>query len=181
MTFPQRAGGVSGLVLMLTTSGSKHNPGWVENVGTCVRGCEASLMVTLRCARGRSGRLRRMAQPGRGNRSSPPPGLSRAGCSPRLPPGLARRTVADHLRHFLSKAEEQESGSRLGGAACGVAAARLRGKDGKVRRSLGFGRVRSLARKPCKQPLERTGANGANGRSHLPCSRSRVRVPSSDF
>jgi hypothetical protein len=32
--------------------------------------------------------------------------------TPVFPLGLAKRTVADHLRHFLSKLEEQESGSR---------------------------------------------------------------------
>ena len=32
--------------------------------------------------------------------------------APVFPLGLARRTVADHLRHFLSKIEEQESASR---------------------------------------------------------------------
>ena len=31
---------------------------------------------------------------------------------PMFPLGLAKRTVADHLRHFLSKVEEQESRSR---------------------------------------------------------------------
>ncbi|HEU0237310.1 MAG TPA: hypothetical protein VFR14_12800 [Candidatus Limnocylindrales bacterium] len=31
--------------------------------------------------------------------------------APVFPLGLARRTVADHLRHFLSKIEERESGS----------------------------------------------------------------------
>jgi hypothetical protein len=32
--------------------------------------------------------------------------------APVFPLGLAKRTVADHLRHFLSMVEEQESGSR---------------------------------------------------------------------
>ena len=32
--------------------------------------------------------------------------------APVFPLGLAKRTVADHLRHFLSKLEEQESASR---------------------------------------------------------------------
>jgi hypothetical protein len=32
--------------------------------------------------------------------------------APVFPLGLAKRTVADHLRHFLSKIEQQESGSR---------------------------------------------------------------------
>ena len=32
--------------------------------------------------------------------------------APVFPLGLAKRTVADHLRHFLSKVEQQESGSR---------------------------------------------------------------------
>jgi hypothetical protein len=32
--------------------------------------------------------------------------------APVFPLGLAKRTVADHLRHFLSKVEEQEPGSR---------------------------------------------------------------------
>jgi hypothetical protein len=32
--------------------------------------------------------------------------------APVFPLGLAKRTVADHLRHFLSKVEEQDSGSR---------------------------------------------------------------------
>jgi hypothetical protein len=32
--------------------------------------------------------------------------------APVFPLGLAKRTVADHLRHFLSKVEEQESRSR---------------------------------------------------------------------
>jgi hypothetical protein len=32
--------------------------------------------------------------------------------APVFPLGLAKRTVADHLRHFLSKVEEQESGGR---------------------------------------------------------------------
>jgi hypothetical protein len=31
--------------------------------------------------------------------------------APVFPLGLAKRTVADHLRHFLSKVEERESGS----------------------------------------------------------------------
>ncbi len=31
--------------------------------------------------------------------------------TPFFPLGLAKRTVADHLRHFLSKVEEQDSGS----------------------------------------------------------------------
>jgi len=32
--------------------------------------------------------------------------------APVFPLGLAKRTVADHLRHFLSKVEKQRSGSR---------------------------------------------------------------------
>ena len=32
--------------------------------------------------------------------------------APVFPLGLAKRTVAAHLRHFLSKLEEQEPGSR---------------------------------------------------------------------
>ena len=32
--------------------------------------------------------------------------------APAVPLGLAKRTVADHLRHFLSKVEQQESASR---------------------------------------------------------------------
>jgi hypothetical protein len=32
--------------------------------------------------------------------------------APAFPLGLAKRTVADHLRHFLSKVEQQESASR---------------------------------------------------------------------
>jgi hypothetical protein len=32
--------------------------------------------------------------------------------APVFPLGLAKRTVADHLRHFLSTLEEQDSGSR---------------------------------------------------------------------
>jgi hypothetical protein len=47
-----------------------------------------------------------------------------------------------------------------------------RGKNGKVRRSLGFGRVRSRGRSSHKQRFERTGANGCERRSHLPCRRS---------
>jgi hypothetical protein len=48
-----------------------------------------------------------------------------------------------------------------------------------------FARVRSrparLEGSPANTQFERTGANGANGRSHLPCRRSWVRVPSSDL
>jgi hypothetical protein len=55
-----------------------------------------------------------------------------------------------------------------------------RGKNGKVRRSLGFGCVRSSDRKsPQTASLSERERTGANGRSHLPCRRSRVRVPSS--
>jgi len=32
--------------------------------------------------------------------------------APAFPLGLAKRTVAEHLRHFLSEVEEQESGPR---------------------------------------------------------------------
>src|SRR6266536_6372606 len=57
---------------------------------------------------------------------------------------------------------------------------RLRGKDGKVGRSLGFVRVRSLARKRLQTAgLSERARTGANGRWLLPCRRSRVRVPSS--
>jgi hypothetical protein len=56
----------------------------------------------------------------------------------------------------------------------------LRGKDGKVRRSLGFASVRSLVWKPLQTgTLSERTRTGANGRWHLPCRRSRVRVPSS--
>src|SRR5215216_3011117 len=55
-----------------------------------------------------------------------------------------------------------------------------RGKDGKVRRSLGFACVRSPARKPLQTGgLSERARTGATGRSHLPCRRSWVRVPSS--
>jgi hypothetical protein len=48
--------------------------------------------------------------------------------------------------------------------------ARVRGNDGKVRRSLGFARERQPL-----QPSRREQA--ANGCEHLPCRRSWVRVP----
>jgi len=56
----------------------------------------------------------------------------------------------------------------------------IRGKDGKVRRSLGFAPVRSHVRKPLQPArLSERVRTGANGRWHLPCRRSWVRVPSS--
>jgi len=46
--------------------------------------------------------------------------------------------------------------------------------------SLAFARVRSLRPKPLQTAsLSERARTGANGRSHLPCRRSRVRVPSS--
>jgi hypothetical protein len=39
-------------------------------------------------------------------------GLKGRMLAPAFPLGFAKRTVADHLRHFLSKVEEQASGSR---------------------------------------------------------------------
>jgi hypothetical protein len=55
-----------------------------------------------------------------------------------------------------------------------------RGKNGKVRRSLGFGHVRSLGRETLQSAgLSERARTRANGRSHLPCRRSWVRVPSS--
>jgi hypothetical protein len=59
-------------------------------------------------------------------------------------------------------------------------ASESRGKNGKVRRSLGFACVRSLRPKPLQtSSLSERARTGANGRAHLPCRRSRVRVPSS--
>jgi hypothetical protein len=56
----------------------------------------------------------------------------------------------------------------------------FRGKNGKVRRSLGFGLVRSFAWNPLQTAgLSERARAGANGCWHLPCRRSRVRVPSS--
>jgi hypothetical protein len=64
-------------------------------------------------APGRSGLRRQMAAARWRYSEFATSGAARAGCSPPVfPLGLAKRTVADHLRHFLSKIEEQESGSR---------------------------------------------------------------------
>jgi hypothetical protein len=85
-------------------------------------------------------------------------------------------------RHALRTLEPPTSTAGRGEARHANSDVGLRGKDGKVRRSLGFACVRSRAWNALQTDgLSERARTGANGRSHLPCRRSWVRVPSSAF
>jgi hypothetical protein len=80
-------GSVKGVV----TDSNIFNPGstW-EIKATPIEGGSRVEVIGVRHLRGFKGRL----------------------LAPAFPLGLAKRTVADHLRHFLSRVEQQESASR---------------------------------------------------------------------